>query len=261
MPRLAANLSLLFTERPFLDRFGAAAAAGFEAVECQFPYAAEAAAIRAQLDRHGLRMVMHNLPAGEWAAGDRGIACHPGRQAEFRDGVRRAIAYAAALGVDRLNCLAGVPPAGVTAAQARRTLVDNLRQAATALDAAGLLLMVEPINRFDVPGFLLNTSAEVLALLAEVGAANARLQFDLYHAHRMGEDALAVLRAELPRIGHLQIADHPGRHEPGTGVIDFAAAFASLDDIGYTGWVGCEYVPAAGTLAGLPWRDRFGVCR
>ena len=254
MPRLAANVSMLFTELPLLARFGAAARAGFEAVELQFPYGERAAELRAALDAAGLPLVLHNLPAGDWSGGERGIACHPGRATEFRDGVARAIDYARVLGVRQLNCLAGVMPAGVSQAQAQAALVANLRFAAAELDAAGLRLLVEPINRFDVPGFFLHRTAQALALLDEVGAPNAFVQYDVYHAQRSEGELAATLTRHLARIGHLQIADNPGRHEPGSGEIDYRFLLAHLDRIGYRGWVGCEYLPAGRTEDGLGWR-------
>ncbi len=253
MPRFAANLSTLFTDAPLIERFGRAARAGFQAVELQFPYELPAAAIREQLDRHGLAMVLHNLPAGDFAAGDRGIACDPARVAEFRAGVPRAIAYAQALGVPRLNCLAGKMPAGVDEATLRRTFVDNLRHAAAALADAGLVLLVEPINRHDVPGFYVHRTQQAIELLDEAGAPNAFVQYDVYHAQRSEGELAGTLQRCLPRIGHVQIADNPGRHEPGSGEIHWPFLFAHLDRIGYAGWVGCEYLPAAGTEAGLGW--------
>ena len=259
MPRFAANLSMLFTELPFLDRFEAAARAGFEAVEFLFPYAFEAQDIRSRLDAHGLKLVLHNLPAGDWEAGERGIACLPDRVDEFRAGVARAVAYAQALGVGQLNCLAGKAPAGVSDAVLRETLVANLRFAAAALKAAGLRLLVEPINTFDIPGFYLNRTAQALAILDEVGADNAFVQYDIYHAQRMEGELAATLHKHLARIGHVQLADNPGRNEPGTGEIHYPFLFAHLDRIGYSGWVGCEYKPATSTLEGLGWRQQLAA--
>jgi hydroxypyruvate isomerase len=253
MPRFAANLSMLFTEQPFLARFGAAARAGFDAVECQFPYEAPAAEIRARLDACGLPLVLHNLPAGDWAAGERGIACLPGREAEFRAGVVQAVAYARALATPRLNCLAGIAPPGVDDTLLRATFVVNLRHAAAVLADAGLTLLVEPINTHDMPGFWLSRSDAAVELIAEVGAPNLKLQYDAYHAARMGEDPLATLERLWPWIGHIQVADTPGRHEPGSGVLGCAALFALIDRLGYTGHIGAEYRPAAGTEAGLGW--------
>lgn len=256
MPKFAANLSMLFTEVPLLERFGRAARAGFTAVELQFPYEQPAAALREELVRHGLTMVLHNLPAGDWAGGDRGIAADPGRVAEFRAGVAKAIAYATTLQVSQLNCLAGKLPAGVTPAQARATLVANLRFAAAALHEVGLTLLIEPINRFDVPGFVLQRSDDAVQLMDEVGAPNLRLQYDVYHQQRTEGELAATIERLLPRIGHIQVADNPGRHEPGTGEIAWPFLFAHLDRIGYRGHVGCEYKPAAGTEAGLAWMER-----
>ena len=253
MPKLAANLTMLYNEVPFLDRFALAAQDGFQAVEFLFPYAFKAEDIRQRLDANGLQLVLHNLPAGNWDAGERGIACHPDRTAEFRDGVASAIAYAKALGVGQLNCLAGKAPADVADATLRRTLVENLRYAAAELKKAGLKLLVEPINTFDIPGFYLHGSAQTLALLDEVGADNAYLQYDIYHMQRMEGELAATLQKQLARIAHLQLADNPGRNEPGTGEINYAFLFAFLDRIGYKGWIGCEYKPAAATRAGLGW--------
>ncbi len=253
MPRFAANLSMLFTEVPFLDRFALAARAGFAAVECQFPYEAEAREIRARLDEHGLQMILHNLPAGDWAAGDRGLACLPQRIDEFRADVTRAIAYAHALGVRQLNALAGIAPAGEDVATLHRTLVDNLRFAARALRAEGLRLLVEPINTADIPGFFVSRTDQAVALLDEVGADNAFVQYDVYHAQRMEGELAGTLARHLARIGHVQVADNPDRHEPGTGEIRFEFLFAELDRLGYDGWVGCEYRPRGRTDVGLDW--------
>jgi hydroxypyruvate isomerase len=259
MPKFAANLTMLFTELPFLDRFERAAQAGFEAVEFLFPYAWPAAEIKARLQANGLQPVLHNLPAGDWDAGERGIACHPDRVAEFRNGVARAIEYATALGVPQLNCLAGKRPNEVAPDVARAAFVDNLRHAAGELKKAGLRLLIEPINSFDIPGFFLNRTDQALAILDEVGADNAFVQYDVYHAQRMEGELAATVERCLPRIGHIQIADNPGRHEPGTGEINYAFLFAHLDRIGYAGWIGCEYKPATSTEAGLAWRQRLAL--
>jgi len=257
MPRFAANLTMLFNEVPFLDRFERAAKAGFEAVEFLFPYAWSAQEIKQRLDSHGLQLVLHNLPPGDWDAGERGIACHPDRVAEFRSGVAKAIEYATVLGVPRLNCLAGKAPPGVSADVLRQTLVANLRHAAGEFKRAELSLLIEPINVFDMPGFYLNRTDQALSLLAEVGADNAFVQYDIYHAQRMEGELAATMERHLAQIGHMQLADNPGRHEPGTGEINYAFLFAHLDRIGYSGWIGCEYKPAAGTEAGLGWRQRL----
>ena len=257
MPRFAANLTMMFTEVPFLDRFERAARAGFHAVEFLFPYGHPAEEIRQRLSEHRLELVLHNLPAGNWEAGERGIACHPDRVAEFREGVSRAIAYAGVLGVKQLNCLAGKAPAGVGESGLRRTFVENLGHAAAALKAAGIRLLVEPINTFDIPGFYLNRTAQAVSILDEVGAANAFLQYDVYHAQRMEGELAATIQRHLPRIGHIQVADNPGRNEPGTGEINYSFLFAQLDRMGYAGWIGCEYRPATTTEAGLGWRERL----
>lgn len=259
MHKFAANLSMLFTEVGFLDRFERAAAAGFSAVEFQFPYEHPAEAIRAQLDAHQLKAVLHNLPAGRWAAGERGIACLPDRVAEFRDGVAQAIGYARILGVGQLNCPAGLAPAGVADAVLHRTLVDNLRYAAAELKTHGLKLLVEPLNTCDVPGFYVSRTEHALALLDEVGADNTGVQYDVYHAQRMEGELAATLEKHLARIAHIQIADNPGRHEPGTGEIHYPFLFRHLARIGYSGYIGCEYKPATTTEAGLGWRQQLAV--
>lgn len=255
MPKFAANLTMLFNELPFLDRFEAAAKADFKAVEFLFPYAWPAQEIKQRLDAHGLTLVLHNLPAGNWEAGERGIACHPDRVEEFRAGVATAISYAKALGVGQLNCLAGKAPAGVSESVLRETFVNNLRFAAAELKQAGLRLLIEPINTFDIPGFYLTGTAQAVALLDEVGADNAFVQYDIYHAQRMEGELAATMQKQLARIGHIQLADNPGRNEPGTGEINYPFLFAHLDRIGYEGWIGCEYKPATTTQAGLGWRQ------
>lgn len=263
MPRLCANLSLLFPDLPFVERFAAAAAAGFDAVECQFPYAVPSGELAGILREQALSLQLINLPAGDWEAGERGIACLPDRVAEFREGVQRALAYAQALRVPRINCLAGIVPAGLDGEAAMVTLVDNLRHAAACLAPHGITLLLEPINTLDVPGFGVSRLEQALALLGRVPAGDVRVQYDLYHATRMGEDVPAMLHAHLPRIGHIQIADVPGRHEPGTGSMPCRALLALLDTLGYAGYVGCEYLPLqngpGGTQAGLQWVAGHGL--
>ena len=253
MPRFAANLSLLFTEVPFLDRFALAARAGFQAVEFLFPYAYAASDIRQRLDVHGLTLVLHNLPAGDWDAGERGMACHPNRVAEFCASVATGVRYATALGVGQLHCLAGKVPAGVSEMVLRETYVANLVYAARACKDAGLRLLIEPINTSDIPGYYLNRTAQALSILDEVGADNAFLQYDIYHAQRMEGELAATIARHVDRIGHIQLADNPGRHEPGSGEINYDFLFVHLDRVGYAGWIGCEYKPASTTLAGLGW--------
>ncbi|TFH86053.1 hydroxypyruvate isomerase [Billgrantia azerbaijanica] len=255
MPKFAANLSMLFTEVDFLDRFEAAAKAGFKGVEYLFPYDFEATEIKRRLDDFGLTQVLFNLPAGDWSAGERGIACHPDRVEEFRAGVDRAIEYAKVLGNTQVNCLAGIQPEGVSDDQARQTLVENLRYAAGKLEAAGILLVAEPINTRDIPGFFLTRTEQALALFDEVGSGNLKLQYDIYHMQIMEGDLAPTIEKHLDRIAHVQLADNPGRHEPGTGEINYPFLFAHLDRLGYAGWIGCEYKPATTTEEGLGWLD------
>ncbi|MFT4268131.1 MAG: hydroxypyruvate isomerase [Xenophilus sp.] len=253
MPKFAANLTMLFTELPFMQRFEAAAKAGFEAVEYLFPYPFDRNELAAALKASGLVQVLHNLPAGDWDAGERGIACHPGRVNEFREGVAQAIAYASTLGCPQVNCLAGRLPQGVGADEARATLVQNLRYAAKALQAADIRLLIEPINTFDIPGFFLTRTDQALALIDEVDSANLFVQYDIYHAQRMEGELGRTLARHLARIGHVQLADNPGRGEPGTGEINYPWLFRHIDAIGYTGWIGCEYKPRTTTAEGLGW--------
>ena len=253
MPKLAANLTMLFGEIDFLDRFEAAASAGFRGVEFLFPYAYDAQVLKARLRDHRLVLVLHNLPAGNWTAGERGIACHPDRVEEFRAGVDQAITYATALDCDRVNCLAGILPPQVDPAAARDTFVQNLRYAAPRLQSAGIRLLIEPINTRDVPGFFLSGTAQAIEIIDAVGSDNLQLQYDIYHMQIMEGDVAAGIQRLLPRIGHLQLADVPGRHEPGTGAIDFGSLLNHIDRIGYSGWIGCEYVPAGKTRDGLGW--------
>ncbi len=253
MPKLAANLTMLFTELPFLERFAAASQAGFKYVEFLFPYEYTPAQIQELLDRYGLTVVLFNLPSGNWGAGDRGIAANPARVDEFRAGVPQAIAFAKALGVPRLNCLAGKAPAGATAEECWKTLVENVRFAAKALGEAGLNLVVEPINHFDIPGFVLNTTRQAAQLLAEVGEPNVYIQYDVYHAQREEGNLVPTMREFFDKIGHIQIADNPGRHQPGTGEINYPFIFAEIDRLGYTGFVSLEYNPSPNTLESLGW--------
>ncbi|MBA3594356.1 MAG: hydroxypyruvate isomerase [Polaromonas sp.] len=253
MPKFAANLSMLFTELSFMDRFAAARAAGFDAVEYLFPYEYSPEELVAALKSNDLKQVLHNLPAGDWAAGERGIACHAGRSTEFREGVNRAIAYATALGCPQVNCLAGKLPEGASSAQAHATLVANLRFAASALEAAGIRLLIEPINTFDIPGFFLSRTDQALAILDEVASPNLFVQYDIYHAQRMEGELASTLAKHRARIGHIQLADNPGRNEPGSGEINYAWLFKHIDATGYTGWIGCEYKPKTTTTEGLGW--------
>ncbi len=256
MPRFAANLSMLFTELPFLERIPAAAQAGFKAVEYVSPYEHDPAVIEDALDAGGLEQALFNLPAGDWAKGDRGIACDPARVDEFRESVETAIRYAQALDCPRLNCLAGIAPKHADAAAIRAAFVGNLRYAAAEFAKAKLTLLIEAINYHDIPGFWLNTSAQAIAVMDEVGANNLKFQYDIYHMQRMEGELAATIERLLPRIGHFQLADNPGRHEPGTGEINYAFLFAHIDRLRYKGWIGCEYNPLNGTVAGLDWMNR-----
>jgi hydroxypyruvate isomerase len=250
MPRLAANVSTLFPELGFLERFAAAAAAGFQAVEYQFPYQWKAEDIAERVRAAGLQVVLHNLPAGDFARGERGIAALPGREREFREGVERAIDYARAVNCPRLNCLAGLAPVD---SEHLGALVDNVRFAARKLGAAGLSLTLEAINTRTVPGFFLSRSAQVIDVLNAAGEGNAFLQYDFFHMQIMEGDLAQTVERLLPRIGHIQLADVPGRHEPGSGEVNFDFLLRHLDTLGYSGWVGCEYNPQGDTLEGLKW--------
>lgn len=256
MPKFAANLSTMFNELPFTERFGAARAAGFDAVEFLFPYAFEPDALLARLDRFGLKLVLFNLPPGDWANGERGMACDPRQIGRFQDSVGQALDYAEELGVPQLHCMAGKLHAAVTPERARETYIDNLRFAASAARERGIDLLIEPLNTFDAPQYFLTGTRQAAAIIAEVGAPNLFLQYDIYHMQRMEGELANTLNANLALIRHIQLADVPGRHEPGTGEINFPFLFRHLDAIGYDGWVGCEYTPLGDTGAGLGWRGQ-----
>jgi len=241
MPKFAANLTMLYNELDFLERFDAAAAAGFRAVEFLFPYAFPAAEIRARLERNRLKLVLHNFPPGNWEGGERGIACHPNRVAEFQDSVGKAIEYAKALGAPQLNCLVGIPQPGVPRDAAQATLIANLKFAADKLKAQGLRLLIEPLNSFDIPGIFLTCSRQALEIIDAVGSDNLFLQYDIYHMQRMEGELANTIKKNLPRIAHMQMADTPGRNEPGTGEINYSYLFRAIDALGYDGWIGCEY--------------------
>jgi len=259
MPRLAANLSMLFNEVGFLDRFDAAARAGFTAVEYLFPYAHPAAALKARLAATGLRQVLFNAPPGDWAAGERGLASLPGRQAEFRDGIHRALDYATALDCPLVHCMAGIPGRDAAPATAAAVYAANLAWAAGQAQAAGVRLIIEPINHRDMPGYHLNTQAQGAAVVEALGADRVGLQFDVYHCQTTEGDVTKRMEKYMPIIAHMQIADVPARNEPGTGEIGWEFVLRRMDELGYKGWVGCEYRPAGDTVAGLGWRKKFGV--
>ena len=259
MTKLAANLTMLFNEHAFLDRFEAAARAGFRGVEFLSPYAFHIDQIADRLNQYQLELVLHNLPSGDWDAGERGIACHPDRVSEFKEGVDEAITYARALGVKQVNCLVGITPPGVHKELAHETTVANLTFAAGKLSEAGIRLLIEPINTFDIPGFFLSHTAQAAELIRDTGSDNLFIQYDIYHMQRMEGELLNTIAANLPLIRHVQLADNPGRFEPGTGEINYRVVLARLDEMGYTGWVGCEYNPKDGTVNGLGWRAAHGV--
>ena len=265
MPQFAANLSMLYNEHPFLDRFAAAAQDGFKAVEYLFPYEFEAQALRQRLQDHGLQQVLFNAPPGDWAAGERGLACLPGRETEFREGLLKAIDYAVTLDCPRIHVMAGLKPAGADLSTLQATYISNLAWAAEQAAKATKNILIEPINTRDMPGFFLNYQAQAHDIVQQIGASNLQVQMDLYHCQIMEGDLAAKLRHYLPsgRVGHLQIAGVPMRHEPDLGEINHAYLFEVIDDVsaacGWQGWIGCEYRPARGAVTngtsdGLGWR-------
>ena len=253
MPKFAANLTMLFNEMPFLDRFAAARKAGFAGVEFLFPYEHEPNLLAGLLREHGLTQVLHNLPAGNWGAGERGIAILPERRSEFRDGVQRAIEYAKALNCQQLNCLVGIAPKEADPEELRGVLLENLRYAADALAKHHIRLLIEPINTRDIPGFFLSGTEQAAAIVADVGSDNLFIQYDIYHMQIMEGDLAPTIKRHFDRIAHIQLADNPGRNEPGTGEINYPFLFRYLDEIGYRGWVGCEYKPKTSTMDGMRW--------
>ncbi|MFC3725362.1 2-oxo-tetronate isomerase [Neoaquamicrobium sediminum] len=258
MPRFSANLSMLFQEHDFLDRFDAAARAGFEAVEYVSPYEYPADEIAARLERAGLEQALFNLPVGDWAAGERGLAVLPDRIDEFRSSVDTATHYAQALGCRQVNCLAGIGLKNTAPAELETVFVENLRYATDRLGNAGIRLLIEPINdRIDMPGFFLTSTRQALDIIDKVNSDNLFLQYDIYHMQVMEGDIARTIEANLPRIGHIQVAGHPGRHEPDIGEINYPFLFDHLDRIGYRGWVGAEYRPRGLTEEGLGWMSGF----
>ncbi len=257
MPKLAANVSTLFKEEAFLERFAAARRAGFRAVEYQYPYEWSAAEIAERSKAAGVQVVLHNMPRGDTARGEHGTACLPGREQRFRDDLERAIDYARAVGCPRLHCMAGISPAGVERREIHDTYVRNLRYAAARLAREGMQAMIEPLSAGTVAGCFLTGSEQAAQVLHEVGAENLRLQYDLFHMQSMEGNLAATLERLLARIGHIQVADVPGRHEPGTGEINFPFLFEHIDRLGYGGWIGCEYNPAGDTVQGLKWAKPY----
>ena len=253
MPKFAANLTMLFTEHDFLDRFEKAAKAGFRGVEYLFPYPYKPDELAEKLRAHDLTQVLHNLPAGDWGAGERGIACLPDRVGEFQDGVGKAIEYAKALNCPQVNCLAGIAPSGVDEAKLRDTFVGNIKFAADALKREGIRLLIEPINTIDIPGFYLTRTGQAVELIDRTGSDNIFVQYDIYHMQIMEGDLARTIEKNLSRIAHVQLADNPGRNEPGTGEINYPFLYGHLDRIGYDGWIGCEYKPRGKTEDGLGW--------
>lgn len=257
MPRFAANLSMQFTEYDFLDRFAAAARCGFRGVEYLFPYDFDKEVIAEKLAAAGLQQVLFNLPAGDWAAGERGLTCLPDRVGEYQDGVGKALEYASALNCTMLHTMAGIKPGGVSDDKIHQVYVDNVRFAAEAAASAGVTLVLEPINYRDMPGFYINYSWQALEVIDTLGLDNLKLQYDIYHAQRMEGELVNTIRANISKIAHMQLADNPGRHEPGSGEIDYPFLLEAIDAAGYAGWIGCEYIPAVGTEAGLGWLSDY----
>jgi len=253
MPKFCANLTMLWNELDFVDRFAAAASAGFQGVEYLFPYEHDKNQLAEQLDKHRLTQVLFNLPAGNWAGGERGIGCHPRRVGEFQDGVGKAIEYARALGCKQMNCLAGIRPSQLDPTVARETYIKNLQFAAPWLAAEGIKLLIEPVNNRDIPGFFLCYPQQALDIIKAVGSDNVFLQYDIYHAQVMEGDLARTIETHLARIPHMQLADNPGRNEPGTGEINYPYLFGHIDRIGYRGWIGCEYRPKTTTDEGIGW--------
>lgn len=253
MPKFAANLTMLFTEVDFLSRFEKAKNAGFKGIEYLLPYDYRVEEVVDALEKNGLTQVLFNLPSGDMPNGERGIACLPDRIEEFRAGVDQAITYAKALNCPQLNCLAGKVPEGLSQSEAHKVFIDNIRYAADKLAEENIILLMEMINTRDVPGFFLKTTAQALDILEEVNHPNIKIQYDIYHMQRMEGELANTIEANIDNIRHMQLADNPGRHEPGTGEINYPFLFEFIDQLPYEGWIGCEYAPAAGTEEGLGW--------
>jgi hydroxypyruvate isomerase len=258
MPKFSANLTMMFQELPFMERFSAAAQAGFKAVEFMFPYEYPVADLQEKLSENVLKLVLFNMPAGNLAAGERGIAVDPLRRVEFQADVFKTLEYAVDLGVPQVNCLVGKKLVGVPDALQRKTMVENLRFAAETFAKVGVRLVVEHLNSCDVPGFALSTTAQALSVLDEVNHNNAFLQYDVYHAQRMEGELSNILRRNLPRIGHIQISDNPGRHQPGTGEINYRWLLNDFVDSGYNRYIGLEYLPTKSSVESLGWVKEYG---
>jgi hydroxypyruvate isomerase len=257
MPYFNANLSMMFNEVGFLERFGAAAKAGFRGVEFLFPYEFPAAQIREQLDRHKLQMILFNMPPGDWAAGDRGLACDPAKVSQFQENIGKAVEYARTLGCGQIHCMAGLKPRGATEQAMRETYIANLQFAGRELAKHGMKLLIEAINTRDIPGFYLNYSRQAFDIMHYANVPNLYFQYDIYHMQIMEGDLAPTVEKNLAKIAHMQLADTPGRHEPGTGEINYPFLFEFFDRIGYRGWIGCEYRPAGKTEDGLGWIKRY----
>lgn len=259
MPRLAANLSMMFNEVPFLERFDAAAKAGFKAVEFLFPYDHPAAELRRRLDDAGLQQVLFNMPPGDWTGGERGTACLAGRGQEFRDGVKQALDYAGTLGCGLVHCMAGILPTEVSQGSATARYIANVAWAAEQAAQQGVKVVIEPINHRDMPGYVLNTMTQGADIVNAIGFERLGLQFDIYHCQVTEGDITKRIETLLPVIAHIQLADVPGRNEPGTGEIGWDFVLGRIESLGYLGWIGCEYRPAGDTISGLAWRQRYNV--
>ena len=257
MPRFNANLSMMFHEHDFIDRFGAAANAGFQGVEFLFPYAYSIADLKEALEANQLTQVLFNLPPGDWEKGERGMCCHPNRQNEFRESVELALEYAKGLGCKQIHAMAGIKPEGVPEEALLETYAENLKYASQLCAQQNVRLLIEAINSRDMPGYFLNHSAQAISVIDKVASSNLWFQYDIYHMQIMEGDLSPTITELLPRIAHFQIADTPGRHEPGTGEINYPFLFSKLDELGYEGWVGCEYRPLSGTLTGLSWASSW----
>ncbi len=257
MPRLNANLSMMFNEVGFLERFDAAAKAGFKGVEFLFPYDFPSNQIAEKLSKNKLEMVLFNMPPGNWGAGDRGMACDPARAGEFQESVGKALEYALALNCRRLHLMAGLKPRGASEEAMRKTYIANIQFAGKALAKHGITLLIEAINTRDIPGFYLNYSKQALDIINDAKVPNMQFQYDIYHMQIMEGDLAPTIEKNLAAIGHMQLADTPGRHEPGTGEINYGFLLPFIDRIGYKGWIGCEYKPAGNTVDGLAWTKPY----